>query len=155
MLQFLKLCFHLWILLERVCLLDMILMLCNMHGEGFFWFWIRGLGAVFYEMLVWCLGMLQSSTFLFFCKVHLIICVIQCTCSMVECFCQNPNWWSRRIWFSSSIEHNPLSTAFSKNFLIILSRLIGLYQLACSSSLPGCRIIMICSTFHWTGKYLF
>jgi hypothetical protein len=60
-----------------------------------------------YQTLVWCLGTPQSST------VPFIISVIQCICSMVECFCRNPNWWSGRIWVSSSIGRNLLSIAFS------------------------------------------
>jgi hypothetical protein len=64
--------------------------------------------------------------FFFLPKVPLIIFVIQCTCSVVECFCQSPNWWSRRIRFSSSVGRNLLSIAFSKILLIIGSRLIGL-----------------------------
>jgi hypothetical protein len=68
-------------------------------------------------------------------------------------FCWNANWWSGMIRFSSSIWRNLLSRVFSKILLIIGSRLIGLYELASSSSLPGFRIIMICTTFRWTGKY--
>jgi hypothetical protein len=78
-----------------------------------------------------------------------MISVSRCTCTLVECFCQNPNWWSRRIQFASSIVLN----LFSKILLIIGSRLIGLYELASSSGLPGFGIIIICATFHWTGKY--
>jgi hypothetical protein len=129
----------------------MILMFCNMHGEEFFWFWTRGLGAIIYQTLVWCLVRPRSSTS--FSKVPLIISVIRCTCSMVECFCRNPNWWSERIRFPSSIGRNLLSIAFSKIRLIIGSRLIGLYELAFSSGLRGFGIIMKCATFHWTGKY--
>jgi hypothetical protein len=129
----------------------MILIFCNMHGEGFFSFWTSDQGAILYQTLVWCLGMLQS--ILFFSEVPLIISIIRCTCSVVECFCWNPKWWSGRIRFSSSIERNLLSVAFSKILLIIGSRLIGLYELASSSCIPGYGIIMICVTFHWTGKY--
>jgi hypothetical protein len=72
---------------------------------------------------------------------------------MVECFCRNPNWWPGRIRFSTSIGRNLLSIAFSKILPSIGSRLIGLYELASCSGLPGFGIIMICATFHWTRKY--
>jgi hypothetical protein len=63
LLQFsLRLWFLRRILLERVRLLDMILIFCNMHGEGFFWFWTRRLGAIFYKTIVWYLGTTQSNT---------------------------------------------------------------------------------------------
>jgi hypothetical protein len=45
----LRLWFCLWILLERVYKLDMILIFCNIHGEGFLWFWTRVLGAILYQ----------------------------------------------------------------------------------------------------------
>jgi hypothetical protein len=79
--------------------------------------------------------------------------VIRCMCSVIECFCRNPNWWSGRIRFSSGIGRNLLSIASSKILLIIGSRLIGLCELASSSGLPGSGIIMICATFHWGGNY--
>jgi hypothetical protein len=79
----------------------------------------------------------------FFSKVPLIISVIRCTCSVVECFCRNPNWWSRRIRFSSSIGRNLLSIAFLNILLIIGSKLISLYELASSSSFPGFGIFVI------------
>jgi hypothetical protein len=40
---------HIRILLERVYPLDMILIFCYMHREGFFWFWTRALGAILYQ----------------------------------------------------------------------------------------------------------
>jgi hypothetical protein len=153
LLQFsLQLWFPLWISLERVYPLDMILIFCNMHGERFFWFWTRGLGAILYQMLMWCLGTPQSST-VFFSKIPLIISVIRYTFSVVECFCQNTNWWSGRIQFSYSIRCNLLSIAFLKILLIVGSRVISLHELASSSTLTDFGIIMICMTFHWTGKY--
>jgi hypothetical protein len=79
--------------------------------------------------------------------------VILCTCSMLVCCCRNPNWWSGRIPFSSSIGRNILSEVFSKILLIIGSKLIGLYKPTSSSGLPGFAFIMICATFHWAGKY--
>jgi hypothetical protein len=48
----------------------MIIMFCNMQGEGFFWFWTRGLGAILYQALVWCLRTPQ--TVLYFLKFFLV-----------------------------------------------------------------------------------
>jgi hypothetical protein len=122
-------------------------------GKEFFLpvFWAKGLGAILDQMLVWCLGTPQSSTA--FSKVPLMISVILCICSIVEICCRNPNWWSGRIRFSSSIGPHLLSIAISKILLIIGNKLIGLYEPTSSSSSPGFGLIMVYATFPWAGKY--
>jgi hypothetical protein len=84
-----------------------------------------------------------SATFIGFCVCcEFSICTQFLVLVLVLFLC-----WSWRIQFSSIIGRQFLSIAF------IGSRLIGLYELASSSGFPGSGIIMICATFHWTGKY--
>jgi hypothetical protein len=88
-----------------------------------------------------------------FSKVPRMISVILWTWLMVVCCCRNPNWWSRRIRFSTSIGRSILSIVISKILLIIGSKPIDLYKLNSSSCLRGFGIITIYVTFHWAAKY--
>jgi hypothetical protein len=93
-----------------------------------------------------------AEQYYFFSKVPHIISAIPCTCSMVECCCRNPNWWSGNILVPSNIRRNLYNIAFSNILPITDSKLIGLYELTSPSGLPGFGVIIICAIFHWARK---